>query len=298
MTIPSIETYAVPSRADMPVNKVSWKPEPRRAALLIHDMQDYFLRFYDRTTEPVAGMLDNIDALRKACAAHGIPVFYTAQPPEQSPEQRGLLTDMWGPGLTASPEGSQIVDRLLPAAGDIVLTKYRYSAFHRTELLTLLRERGRDQLLICGVYAHIGCLLTACDAFMHDVQPFFIADGVADFSAEHHRMAVGYAADRCAVTLLTRDALDVLAGARPALSPDGVLAELAEALQVEVAALGADDNLFDLGLDSIRLMSLVESFRAQGASVTFAELAERSTPREVSALVCATTGGPQPGVSA
>jgi bifunctional isochorismate lyase / aryl carrier protein len=41
----------------------------------------------------------------------------------------------------------------------------------------------------------------------------------------------------------------------------------------------ADDreNLLDLGLDSIRLMSLVEHLRAAGHDVTFVDLAERPT---------------------
>ena len=66
---------------------------------------------------------------------------------------------------------------------------------------------GRDQIIVCGVYAHIGCLVTVCDAFMQDLQPFLVADAVADFSLEHHAMALTYAAQRCAVTVVTRGLL-------------------------------------------------------------------------------------------
>lgn len=45
MAIPKLQAYALPTALDVPVNKVDWAFDPERAALLIHDMQDYFIGF-------------------------------------------------------------------------------------------------------------------------------------------------------------------------------------------------------------------------------------------------------------
>lgn len=201
MTIPSLPPYAMPRQSVR--NRVDWRPDRRRAALLIHDMQDYFLSKYDVTQAPIPDLIAAIARLRDHCREQGIPVYYTAQPPVQPDADRALLNDFWGPGLTA-PEhqsGARLVAALTPRPEDTVLTKWRYSAFQRSDLRERLRIQGRDQLIITGVYAHIGCLATALEAFMQDVQPFLAIDACADFSLEDHRMAVTHVARRCGVSL-------------------------------------------------------------------------------------------------
>lgn len=51
-----------------------------------------------------------------------------------------------------------------PAPGDTLLTRWKDSAFVRTDLDRLPREQGRDQLVTTGVYAHIGVRVTTTDA--------------------------------------------------------------------------------------------------------------------------------------
>ncbi len=200
MGIPSISPYKMPGIENLPENKVDWKIEPNRAVLLIHDMQKYFLNAYDENQSPIIELKQNIKLLKEECKKRGIPVVYSAQPGNQSPKDRALLTDFWGVGLEDKPEYTDIIEEISPDEGDMVLTKWRYSAFKRTELLEYLQSQGRDQLIICGVYAHIGCLLSACDAFMQDIQPFFVADAVADFSSEFHAMSLNYVSSRCGMT--------------------------------------------------------------------------------------------------
>jgi isochorismate hydrolase len=210
MPIPPIAPYPMPTAADLPAGPARWRTESCRAALLVHDMQRYFLSFLPPDRSPTKPLLGNIGALRAVAAALGIPVVYSVQPGRMSRAERGLLYDIWGDGMSDAPEAKAIVEALTPRKGDMVVTKSRYSAFHRTRLATALAAMGRDQLIICGLFAHIGCLLTACDAYSHDIQPFLVADAVADFTVEDHLMALDYAARRCAVTLTTQELVAAL----------------------------------------------------------------------------------------
>lgn len=62
----------------------------------------------------------------------------------------------------------------------------------------------------------------------------------------------------------------------PTLSPDRVRADIAELLGCEPGEIAPDDNLVDLGLDSMRIMVLVERWRAAGATtLEFPDLFEQ-----------------------
>ncbi|MTH33134.1 isochorismatase family protein [Paracoccus limosus] len=209
MALPGIPSYDLPQVA--PTARGPWRPRHDRLALLVHDMQRYFCRPFPEGA-PLAPAVANIARLISAARAAGVPVFYTAQKGDQFRPDRGLQADLWGPGMSAIREHEEILPELAPTEGDFVLHKHRYSAFQRSNLEHLMRARGRDQLMICGIYAHIGCLATAAEAFQRDIEAFAVADAQADFSAEKHDMAMAWIAATCGVPLLTRDAVAALSG--------------------------------------------------------------------------------------
>ncbi|HGE8276156.1 TPA: isochorismatase family protein [Serratia marcescens] len=273
MAIPKLNDYALPTADELPQNKVTWQVEPQRAALLIHDMQQYFLNFWGEDSALIKQVVENIANLRRYCKQQGIPVFYTAQPNQQSDEDRALLNDMWGPGLNKHPEQQAVTAALAPDEDDTVLEKWRYSAFHRSPLQEILQESGRDQLIICGVYAHIGCLTTAIDAFMRNIQPFMVADGLADFSRDEHLMALRYTAGRCGRVVTTASLLPAAGIA----SIDALRQQILLLLDEDSEDMGNDENLIDYGLDSVRIMELATRWRKIRSDIDFIALARNPT---------------------
>jgi bifunctional isochorismate lyase / aryl carrier protein len=274
MALPAVSPYPLPSGAELPANRVDWRADPARAVLLVHDLQHHFLSAFPAGEEPLTGLLSNTARLLARARRLGVPVVYSTQRGGQTREERGLQYDFWGPGAAAGPEALAVPAQIAPADGDTVLTKWKYSAFVRTGLGSLLRDRGRDQLVITGVYAHIGVLMSAADAWSRDIQAFVVADAVADFSRADHDMALRWAAGRCAV-VTTAGALfpDDLPAA---LTAERIRADVAEVLGEDPAGVPVDENLLDLGLDSVRIMTLLARWRRDHAvTAGFADLAER-----------------------
>ncbi|SHO52299.1 isochorismatase family protein [Anaerocolumna xylanovorans] len=212
MGIGNIKDYNMPILDNDMVNKANWAIEPQNAILLIHDMQQYFIEPYGRESLVINTIIANIKKIKLWCKKCGIPVVYSAQPAGQTAEQRGLLLERWGMGIPANMGKENIVPELSPQKEDIVIQKRRYNAFEKTNLETLIRENEKNQLIICGVYGHIGCLATALCAYTKDIKPIVVSDGVADFSYEKHVAALQHIGDVCGLVVDTNRLIGVMDG--------------------------------------------------------------------------------------
>lgn len=279
MAIPKIASYDLPEHNEFPENRADWKIDPSKAVLLIHDMQEYFVGYYEVSAPPMVDVLDNIKQLKAAAKRAGIPVVYTAQPANQAPKDRALLTDFWGPGLNG--EHTPVVSSLSPEDDDIQYVKWRYSAFKKTPLLEYMQENDKTQLIISGIYGHIGILSTALDAFMFDVQPFIVGDAIADFSRDDHIHTLNYVSGRTgSIKTLDGTIREVNAMQQRALSLDVLQSDVAETLGVTPEDIDVNENLMFIGLDSMRAMTLVEKWNSQGANVSFSHLIEAVSLQE------------------
>ena len=291
MSLPAGIDYQAPLH-DLPSSRAPWRLDAARAAVLVHDLQRYFVTPYADGCPALAGALAAAERTVRAARAAGVPVIYTAQQGDQDPLDRGLQGDLWGPGMTADPEHTEIVAEVAPAVGDAIVAKHRYSAFARSDLADRLAAAGRDQLVIAGVYAHIGVTATALDAFQREIQPFLVADAVADLGAEQHRRALELIASCCGVVTLAADVTRTFQAATVATASgtgaegvgdpwddrfQGALAGLLtpDALAVFFADPNAD--LFELGLDSLRAFDFLDALADDGLDLDFGEFTRSPT---------------------
>jgi nicotinamidase-related amidase len=116
----------------------------------------------------------------------------------------GELTATIRPGLArigALRRGSGdecLSDVVHPQPEDIVLDKTRYSALIGTDLEAILRDKGIERVLVCGVTTSMCVESTVRDLGQRDFKTFFVTDACADFDQVRHEaslasMAFGFA---------------------------------------------------------------------------------------------------------
>jgi len=156
-------------------------------AMIVVDMQNHFLA-PGAPLESRAGR-EMVPTLRRAitlCRQRGMPVVYTRQLHRRDGTDRRLSKHFWDrdadtDGLVEGAFGAEIHDDVAPHDGDLVVAKYRYSAFYGTDLERRLRDMGIDTLIVGGVTTENCCHATARDAFFRDFQVGFLSDATATF---------------------------------------------------------------------------------------------------------------------
>jgi isochorismate hydrolase len=162
--------------------------EPERSALLILDMQRYFLEPDSHAYVPSApAILPGLGALAQTYAACDRPVIFTRH--VNTPETAGMMAEWWREVLTAENPRSDLTPEMDAATG-VVMPKSQYDAFYQTSLEADLRSRGVTQVVIGGVMTHLCCETTARSAFVRGFQVFFLVDGTATYTEAFHRAAL------------------------------------------------------------------------------------------------------------
>jgi len=158
---------------------------PDESALLILDMQEYFLAEPSHAYIPSAtAIIPGIIELCNDYRAKGLPIIFTQH--VNSSQDAMLMATWWRDVIRPEDPRSAIIPEFR-RDGAITIKKSQYDAFYRTELEALLKAREVKQLVICGVMAQLCCETTARSAFVRGFEVFFTVDGTATYNERFHR---------------------------------------------------------------------------------------------------------------
>ena len=176
--------------------------DPRRAALLIVDLQNDFLHpdgAYARggqSNADIGALPQRILPIAKGVRAAGgcvVSTQFTLIPgrdgePMISPHLKKLRPFLRKGDFAPGSWGQALVDELQPA--DFSVEKVAYSAFYMTRLEWVLRKAEVDTLLVGGIVTNGGVASTVRDAHVRDFKTIVLSDGCAAFSREVHDHAI------------------------------------------------------------------------------------------------------------
>ncbi|HJZ12414.1 MAG TPA: isochorismatase family protein [Acidobacteriota bacterium] len=162
--------------------------DPRRAALLVLDLQEYFLQESSHAFVPSAcAIIPNIQALINIFSSHDRPVIFTRH--VNTPENAAMMSRWWKDLIrSGSPESK--ISFLLDISNGLVVQKGQYDAFYESELQGVLSSNEVEQVVITGVMTHLCCETTARSAFVRGFEVLFVINGTATYTEGMHRASL------------------------------------------------------------------------------------------------------------
>lgn len=180
-----------------------WRPVRPLArassALLVVDMNRPFVEPGCLLAAPSgAAIVPRIAQVVAAFRKTARPILWLVQGHHSLEHDRGAhLAEWWPTMLRAGTEDVEMVAGLEPLPDEKVILKRRYSGFYQTDLELTLRCLGISQVVIAGLLTNVCPYATAVDAFMRDLDVYYLADGTAAHNRHLHVTALQNLAAWC-----------------------------------------------------------------------------------------------------
>jgi biuret amidohydrolase len=195
-----IHLFAEPSALDIQLD---------RSALVIIDMQRDFLEpggfgaALGNDVSKLAAAVGPCKAVLAAARGLGMLVIHTREghrpdltdaPPHKvvrgDPATRIGAPGPMGRILVRGEAGHDIISELYPTANEPVIDKPGKGAFYQTDLDLMLRNRGIDTLLVCGVTTEVCVNTTVREANDRGYRCIVLSDCCASYFPQFHEMGL------------------------------------------------------------------------------------------------------------
>lgn len=178
---------------------------PTRSALLVLDMQNYFLDPDSHAYVPSASaVIPGIQRLIEAYRKSGRMVVFSRHINDYV--NAGMMA-VWWRDLVEDGRPESEISAVFSTEGAQVVTKHQYDAFLDSGLARILDGNAIAHVLICGVMTHLCCETTARSAFMRGYNVWFTVDGTATYNRKFHEAALWNLSHGFAVPVLVEEVL-------------------------------------------------------------------------------------------
>jgi nicotinamidase-related amidase len=174
----------------------------RNTALIVTDMLNDFVHG-SLKCERAGKLVPVLQTLIAGAREAGIPIIYS----NDAHLPADVEIDVWGEHAMAGTEGAEVIPELAPQPGDSQIPKRTYSAFHGTDLGSVLRGLDADRVLITGVHTHICGLHTAADAFFRGFKIAVVTDATDAFTEEDRAHGLDYIETMYGAEMVTSEQL-------------------------------------------------------------------------------------------
>jgi len=215
-----------------------------RAALVVMDMQRYFLDERSPANLPAAGaIIDNVNSLIAGFHDAGLTVVFTRHSDPAGQQAGDVLEQWWGRRLEPGSRWVELSPAIHVGPDDLIIDKRSYSAFEGTGLEEDLREKGVDTLVLAGVQTHLCVETTARHAFTLGMMPVVTLDATAAPDLDLHLGSLRGLGHGLARIVAVRDLVGVVCGAgalvgNPVEEPGRSASDMARTAPLDVLVVG------------------------------------------------------------
>ena len=171
---------------------------PKKTALVVIDMQNYFMHDTQQSCVPMAReVVENVNRLAAATRAAGGKVIWVQNfSPYPSKDNWDKLQERYTKdgatlrwdSMQKDAFGFQLWPTMDVKPEDLRVTKRRFSAFIQgsSDIEIQLKDYDIDTIMVSGVATNVCCESTARDAMMLNYRTLMVSDGCAATTDEEH----------------------------------------------------------------------------------------------------------------
>ncbi|MCL5260396.1 MAG: isochorismatase family protein [Gammaproteobacteria bacterium] len=174
-----------------------WKFKPKKTALLVIDMQDYFIEENSHAYIPSTNaIIPQILKLQNYFLQHDYKILHTRHTNTKINAKQ--MANWWHNDILTLDNHKSAITAAIAHPDIRQIVKPQYDAFLYTDLEEDLTQAKIEQVIITGIMTNLCCEATARSAFSRGFEVFFAVDATATYNQDFHlasirNLAYGYA---------------------------------------------------------------------------------------------------------